>query len=521
MKRFLLSALLAATAPLAAPGAPGGRVAGSKHDLSVGGPGPIRAVSEDRVCIFCHVSHGSGGEVLVNRPDPSAVHVPYESSSLRGRARTPTGATRICLSCHDGTIALGQTRTGRIEMGAAAPGGRLPPGSPSNLGTDLRSTHPVSIVPSDPRRTRRPPPHGEVALDHAGMVQCTSCHDPHDELATPEGMFLVRPTRGSDLCLVCHEMPGLAASSHFSSPAPARGARDASRSVAEAGCGACHRSHDTDRGGRLLARSPEEDEDALCLRCHGTGATRADVGRDLSKPWSHAVPARGTHDAAEGPDGRRRLPEVSATAPRHAVCADCHDPHAANGRASLAPSAGGALEGAWGIDLSGRRVDPARFQYEVCLKCHGDSANKPQTLRPTPPETARRALVDVNLRRVFDPSAPSFHPVAAPGRNPDVPGLLPPWSTASLVLCTDCHASDAGPGAGGSGARGPHGSVYPHILERDYRTADFTVESPFAYALCYKCHDRETLFAASPDPSRRSGFWSAAAGSLHRLHVRD
>jgi hypothetical protein len=214
---------------------------------------------------------------------------------------------------------------------------------------------------------------------------------------------------------------------------------------------------------------------------------------DVAKEWAHASSGRGLHDAAEGRPGQRPLPEKSAGAQRHVACVDCHAPHAARAAASTAPAVQGTLQGAWGIDLAGQRVAPARFEYEICLKCHGDSANKPQAGRAL--GDPRRALDDSNLRTVFDPKSPSFHPVAAPGRSPVVPGLKAPLTTASLVYCTDCHASDTGPGAGGPGARGPHGSSYPHLLERRYSTIDLVPETPAAYALCYKCHDRDVLLS--------------------------
>jgi hypothetical protein len=162
----------------------------------------------------------------------------------------------------------------------------------------------------------------------------------------------------------------------------------------------------------------------------------------------------------------------------------------------------------WGVDEHGRRIDPAEFEYQICFKCHGDSANQPQG-DATSPFAPRRRSRDVNLRRVFAADAPSSHPVIAPGRNADVPSLRAPLTAASLVRCTDCHASDTGRGTGGNGPRGPHGSTYPALLERQYATADFTSESPAAYALCYKCHDRDVLL------SDRSAF------RLHRAHVID
>jgi predicted CXXCH cytochrome family protein len=512
--RLILPALCALAAASAARAVPG-HVAGSKHDLSVSGPGPVKAATETEVCIFCHVPHASGAEVLSSRPDPAALHRAYESSTMAGRAGTPDGASRICLSCHDGTIAVGSTRRKEIRMNAAAPGGRLPPGR-SNLGTDLRGTHPVSFQPDSSGRTRPPPPDDAVHLDRSGKVQCTSCHDPHREDGDPAvRKFLVKPSRRSDLCLSCHEplatrYPDSAHARSGASFGRTQGNEAGYGSVADAGCAACHASHGGDAGGRLLRGGAAGGDDAACLACHATNVTRLDLGRDMAKPWSHSVPGDGAHDAAEAPEGRgRRLPEASPAAPRHASCVDCHDPHAASDRPALAPEAGGALDGVWGIDRDGRRIDQVRFEYEVCFKCHADSMNKPQQGGSRRPDAPRRAVTDVNLRRVFDPSAPSSHPVVAAGRNPDVPSLRAPWTAASMVRCSDCHASESGPGAGGSGARGPHGSVYAALLERPYATADGTVETPSSYALCYKCHDREVLL------SSRSAF------PAHRAHVVD
>jgi hypothetical protein len=66
-----------------------------------------------------------------------------------------------------------------------------------------------------------------------------------------------------------------------------------------------------------------------------------------------------------------------------------------------------------------------------------------------------------------------------------VPSLIAPLTTASVIYCTACHASD------GNGApAGPHGSTYNHILKLQYLTANNTIESAAAYALCYSCHSR-------------------------------
>jgi predicted CXXCH cytochrome family protein len=73
------------------------------------------------------------------------------------------------------------------------------------------------------------------------------------------------------------------------------------------------------------------------------------------------------------------------------------------------------------------------------------------------------------------------------------------------ILCTDCHNNDQGPGANGTGPKGPHGSRYVPLLERNLVQEDGQWESPTAYALCYKCHSESALMAQR----------------MHDTHVRD
>jgi hypothetical protein len=168
---------------------------------------------------------------------------------------------------------------------------------------------------------------------------------------------------------------------------------------------------------------------------------------------------------------------------RHVECVDCHNPHAAKSGTGAPP---GPLTGVRGVGLTGSEVNPVTFEYQICFRCHGDSPNKPA------PRTTRQ-IAQTNVRLEFDPTNPSFHPVAGAGKNPNVPSLIPPLSTTSTIHCTDCHNNNAGPKAGGSGPNGPHGSIYVPLLERQYITLDNTSESSTVYALCYKCHSRTSL----------------------------
>jgi predicted CXXCH cytochrome family protein len=505
-----LGAALAALATAAA--VPG--IAGTKHNLSVTGPGNVRAQAETQICVFCHVPH-RGLSLGVNRPMSAAAYQPYNSSTLSSPPPgAPNGASKICLSCHDGTIALGQTvASGTIAMLNAGQGGVMPAG-PTNLGTDLRGTHPVSFAPAATAQLHAPVAGDHVRLDGGGRVQCTSCHDPHRNDQEPvEGKFLVKSNRAAAICQTCHAKQYWTSNpaSHEVSAAlfdASKGAVTGYTTVADNACLSCHIPHAAATTQRLLQAIGAP----VCLRCHNGTVAQKNVSADVSKQYAHPVltTTYAAHDAAEGPaSAASRLPEVVSTAPRHVLCVDCHNPHAAFPQAATAPRASGFLSGVWGIDATGARIDPVTNQYEVCFKCHGDSANQPQRLGPTAPETVRRAVIDPNLRRRFDLGAASYHPVEGPGRNADVPSLIAPLTTASVVYCTDCHASDSGAGAGGTGPRGPHGSIYPHILERAFNTQDRVPESPSTYALCYKCHNRSVLMSSN------SGF------KEHARHVQQ
>src|SRR5512138_1139960 len=259
MKRlFFALALSVALAP-SARAESGGSVVGSKHDLSVTGPGPIRAVSETNPCTFCHIPHNAAAR-LSNRPDPKSGYLPYDSSTMSAKPGAPTGASRICLSCHDGTIAVGRT----VARDIPTTGGAITPGSRAHIGTDLRSTHPISFAPGPSQKTRRPPQGDAVKYDHGGQVQCTSCHDPHRQYGDPQvGKFLVKPSARSQLCLSCHDaLQASPASSSHANAAAQFGVREGNKtgraSVGEAGCEACHPSHHGDGKGRLLDRGGDD-----------------------------------------------------------------------------------------------------------------------------------------------------------------------------------------------------------------------------------------------------------------------
>ncbi len=488
--RYILSiiSILSLTAPALA------GVADTKHNLGATSGNPVSAVSEERICIFCHAPHRSTTRTpLWNREDSRATYVVYDSSTLDALPGQPTGATRMCLSCHDGTVALGEVHSEPAEIEFPS-GQRFLDTSTGSLTTDLADDHPVSFVYDDalaqqdpelkPPGTISPP----VALDEQGEMQCTSCHDVHDDTY---GKFLLLQPTGGALCMSCHDKQDWSIGIHANStatwdgtpPDPWPGSPD--NTVADNACRSCHMPHTADQPERLIRRSPEEQ---TCYGCHNGHVASSDLETEFNKTYRHPV---------EQSFGDHTPDEDVLTAPRHVECVDCHEPHQARHEPASAPNASGALAGVRGIDETGQPVDPVQFQYQVCFSCHGDSTSATQTVP--------RSAGEINTRLEFGSDGISFHPVVTTGKNPNVPSLLPPYTESSLIYCTDCHASDQ---ADAGGSQGPHGSIYPNLLRRRYEL-DFQAESADVYALCYECHSRSNLLMKG-----MSGFRE------HRKHIQ-
>jgi hypothetical protein len=192
-----------------------GSVFSSKHNLSISGPGDIKSNSETRVCIFCHSSHttSSEGPLWNHKTTAPGSFKTYERTTMNSRAEQPNGATKLCLSCHDGTIAVGAIKglSQPVSMANVSADGSLPSSRRSHLGSDLTGSHPVSVkfkqstaVADDHLRWPPLDPAGDVKLDGNGYVQCTACHDPHNDSKSERYPFWNK-TSFDEVCAVCHK----------------------------------------------------------------------------------------------------------------------------------------------------------------------------------------------------------------------------------------------------------------------------------------------------------------------------
>jgi predicted CXXCH cytochrome family protein len=503
-------------------------VVGSQHDMSVTGGGPVKSAIGD-ACIFCHAPHNVQPNItpLWDHALSAQSYTAYTSTTYTSGAQTPaSGTSKLCLSCHDGTVAVGLT----VTQGLIATSGTM--SVLDNLTSNLSNSHPVSMQPADdgslassllatPSSTKDP-----AVLLVAGKVECTTCHDPHvpnNDTVLP--MFLARSNSNGTLCLACHDptraqpnfLSGWATNSHATATntVPKTVPFGAYGTVAADACSNCHGAHNN----LVAPRDVKLPEESGCLNCHSAllvTPSLLNITAEYAKTYSHpTITVSGAHDAAEA---------IPVNTTRHAECVDCHNPHSAYAQTgtAVAPNAEAELAGVSGYDTTGVQR-PLAKEYQLCFKCHADSTNKPltsvygrtATRYPGGPMPAGYPIQppvpadQYNLRLKFmSPISHNVMGLSVPTTT--VPSLLPymlnisgtsntsrPLTSSSIIYCTDCHNSDQARSSGGTGPNGPHGSAFRHLLQLNL-LQDGTGGGGSGAALCGKCHNLTTIRNEAP-----------------------
>ena len=364
----LSGAALIAAAPVHA--AKVSDVRATKHNFSATAVGrttgtqptrTVQASTETEVCVFCHTPHGANNNVptpLWNRTGSSATYTPYSSSTLdaeiiRGQAlEQPDGSSKLCLSCHDGTLAIGNVNVlggnenVSISMTGTGAGGVMPDGDGAttgftrNLGIDLTNDHPISVT------------YDSTLANRDGELRVV---DAQQRWPAGDGSVISIRTSGSKPA----------------APLEPTG----SSGEGQVQCATCHDPHlyetDTSKGPQKFLRlnrfqevqptgSYSESNDIVCLACHDKNQSNAS--------WSYSVHANQitadeTYKATPASD--RDFPASQPV--WKAACMNCHDTHTVQGAqrllregtdSVLSPKAGGnpALE-------------------ETCYQCHTTSGN--------------------------------------------------------------------------------------------------------------------------------------------------
>lgn len=259
-KRFIRSGLIAVLgiAVVALSTQAVATIKDTRHNLSNWGKYTVKATTENQVCIFCHAPHNADSvdaplwnhkntEVTTFQMASTANVSPGNRSWMPNNQ--PTGISKKCLSCHDGTVAIGMLGNGNEIIVTGASGsvggnpnnalagtrtqsGKLTSGDYGYIGTDLRGGHVISFNYDQFQQNVDPPqtnykswgtimtddPKNIAMFDRNRNMQCHTCHDPHNDWCDDNAKTVGRDplwrkscdsTTNDVVCKVCHKNFGV------------------------------------------------------------------------------------------------------------------------------------------------------------------------------------------------------------------------------------------------------------------------------------------------------------------------
>jgi predicted CXXCH cytochrome family protein len=445
-----------------------------------------------------------------------------------------------------GTTALGSSQT---DLSASHPFSLI---LPLNDAADLVATLASAKTTADTT--------GAVKLIN-GNIECTSCHNPHVQAKDPIAQnFLVKDSSSGALCLACHDpnrvmtgqtnpLNGWFQSIHAISSDQVSNLPYST--LAQNACFSCHTDHNG-AGAEWLLRGVG---DQVCLNCHSSVPSTSDphsatasavLMRGIAPtPTVVASPRLSAslniaaeygkigHPLATKSDtvsteirakNKTQAQSGFGSTAAQAGCVGCHSQHAAQTVTTVSPppAVRASQKGVVGLSASDglTLVNPAQNQFEICFVCHGpNSTRKGDILKYGYMPARLTAVVDPrNVFSQFNVNSTSSHPVVRARSSPlpqpsllvnmlNLNGITQGRAVGVQIYCSDCHNSDDNREFGGTGANGPHGSKWLHILERRYEFSqaaapgqpisnlypqpDLSVNGP--YALCGKCHNLSNI----------------------------
>lgn len=460
------------------------RVANTKHNLSVSGPGEIRATTETQVCVFCHTPHARvETQPLWNHELTTQTYTLYSSDYLTNLSYTapnqPNQRSKLCLSCHDGTVAIGAVYNNGgpagIEMRNSVT--TMPAHAAGNLGASLANDHPVGYLydnTKDPELVARPWPwRTAVQLDPdaaGGRLECHTCHEPHNNEHTK---FLRVDNTSAALCTFCHTKTGWAETIHATSRQRYTPPGGTATWLGEWACRSCHTAH----GGTGVPYLLSQPEETTCYDagCHGStnaGANTKNIQTAADKLYRHPTNTESTKHKHPDTPASLNVPN------RHAECQDCHSPHRArkglhtegsNGVSSVLLGAPGVIPGsasAWTQPTTFTAVSSALQENQICFTCHSYNglgvafSGVTGIIGPSGVPITDQAME-------FNPANPSAHPVAV-SSSQQIGSTVPrplaaaqmnerwPATGSQTMYCSDCHGNDEQTSA--IVPQGPHGA---------------------------------------------------------------
>lgn len=207
-RHWVIAGIIAAVALFAGLQRLDATIIGSAHDFSGLHP-------DQQICIFCHTPHNADITVtdapLWNHAVTTQVYELYNSTTMDATVTQPAGASRLCLSCHDGTVAVDAYGG---QAGVIFLGGDVAVGADG-----LADDHPVSFTYDDALAAQdgelfspSATPSGlggtiQHDLLRGNEMECSSCHDVHNgpaAAAVNDHLVMITQVQ-SRLCLTCHD----------------------------------------------------------------------------------------------------------------------------------------------------------------------------------------------------------------------------------------------------------------------------------------------------------------------------
>ncbi len=323
-----------------------------------------RAVSESQICAFCHTPHGATNEPrtpLWNRTLSSATYTPFSSTSLDATdLGQPEGKSKLCLSCHDGTLALGAVNVlNRVELKkegrevpfqGTRPDGSIPDGLGEasgftrRIGIDLSNDHPISFTFDSAQAARDGELYNPAAELHIKeRVAGGGPPFPQSQHTGVQGFLPLED--GQVECVTCHDP-------HIRSDDPNEGNIKFLR------------VNRTQRNAEPVDGQFNPDNDLICIACHNKAGW---VGS------AHANRLAGDEVYQVSAGDLREFPRDTQV--WQAACLNCHDPHTVQGSRRILRE---GTDGPTAIDP----VTGAKFKQggehaieEVCFACHSPDGN--------------------------------------------------------------------------------------------------------------------------------------------------
>jgi predicted CXXCH cytochrome family protein len=230
---------------------PGTGINGTVHDLGTAHNGmnytavTVPPDTLNRICIFCHAPHNTykpSGVLIGGGPNaPSGfdylplwnhnltgfttVFIPYtngtggpqtgpKASQAIINGMTIGSSSLLCLSCHDGTIAVNSFGNSS-QLSSSVSTGSTFISNQYQIGKDkyLGNHHPigfdydlVAAIDNEIRNSSTPITPTSLVSDHLSnsKMECATCHSVHNKGNAGERL-LWRSDQNSELCLTCHD----------------------------------------------------------------------------------------------------------------------------------------------------------------------------------------------------------------------------------------------------------------------------------------------------------------------------